>query len=56
MIEHLLRAQDSRQYVGIDDSKVTGADLSSNSSSTDPNTAYHLDAGAFIEKVGNFSR
>ena len=42
--------QDSREYVGIDDSKVTGADLSSNSSSTDPNTAYHLDAGVVYRK------
>ena len=42
--------QDSRQYVGIDDSKVTGADLSSNSSSTDPNTAYHLDANAIYRR------
>ena len=42
--------QDSRQYIGIDDSKVTGADLSSNSSSTDPNTAYHLDAGVVYRR------
>ena len=42
--------QDSRQYVGIDDSKVTGADLSSKSSSTDPNTAYHLDAGVVYRR------
>ena len=36
--------QDSREWVGIDYEKVTGANLSSKSSSTDPNTAYHLDA------------
>ena len=38
--------QDSREYIGIDASRVTGSDLSGKSSSTDPGTAYHLDAAA----------
>jgi hypothetical protein len=42
--------QDSRKYIGISVSKVTGAELSSRSSSTDPGTAYHLDASAIYRK------
>ena len=42
--------QDSRQYVGIDTAKVTGADLTSKSSSTDPNSAFHLDASAIYRR------
>jgi hypothetical protein len=38
--------QDSRKYIGIDVTKVTGSELSGRSSSTDPGTAFHLDPAA----------
>ena len=37
---------DSRTYIGNSTSKVTGATLSTQSSSTTPDTAYHLDSSA----------
>ena len=37
---------DSRTYIGNSTSKVTGATLSTQSSSTTPDTAYHLDSAA----------
>ena len=41
---------DSRTYIGNDASKVTGATLSTQSSSTSPNTAYHLDSSAIYRR------
>lgn len=41
---------DSRTYVGNDTSKVSGATLSTQSSSTSPNTAYHLDSEAIYRR------
>ena len=42
--------KESRQYEGISYSKTTGATLAAESSSTDPNTVYHLDSGAIYRK------
>ena len=42
--------KESRQYEGIAYQKTTGATLAAESSSTDPNTVYHLDSGAIYRK------
>jgi hypothetical protein len=46
---------DSRTYIGNDATKVTGATLSTQSSSTSPNTAYHLDSAAIYRSGWNTS-
>ena len=42
--------KESRQYEGISCTKVTGAKLSAESSSTNDNTVYHLDSDAVYRK------
>jgi hypothetical protein len=46
---------DSRTYIGNDATKVTGATLSTQSSSTSTNTAYHLDSEAIYRSGWNTS-
>ena len=43
-------SKSNRRYEGIGIGKVTGSALSTQSSSTNPNTVYHLDSGAVYRK------